>query len=466
MNCWNCGFRNEPDDEFCGNCGKYLKFSGTDEDASAASDSEQGSGDAAGFAGAGAAAGGAAAGGAAAASGASGTSGAGAAGSASPGSGSGGGPTGPDDPTSVFAAPGDGGPGTGATRSGFGAAGSGGWGGGQPGGVGRSPDIICWNCGRRNPASRTFCINCGQKLTTPDEAGAGFAGAGAGGAGGAYAGSRGRGRDEGGGGGGGRTAAVILGALALLFILGVVGALALGLFGSRPPPVGVITPTPAGSAAGSPSLIPGTAGPSGSVAFPSVEVTAPVFTLGPTIPPTPAPTKTPRPTCDATGAPRGCRPSPTPEPATPTPVPTPVNCSTATVPTKTITMSATDNTAFPSRTVPANRVWCVHGVTFTNTSVPGATGTLKLFIENDEFIGPPGNYGMARIGWPGPCEAIIESDFEGSTEHHPECEYPFGYEFMPSGTVVSFEIVECGTNGTCSGSVSIEFQSVIKPPAP
>ena len=108
----------------------------------------------------------------------------------------------------------------------------------------------------------------------------------------------------------------------------------------------------------------------------------------------------------------------------------------------------------------------MYDVTFTNTSLPGATGTLKLFIENEEFVGPPGNYGMAKIGWPGPCEASIENNFQGSSEYHPTCEYPFPYEAMPGGTTVSFEIVNCGTNGTCGGTVTIEYDPVQAPPRP
>ena len=465
MNCWNCGFKNGPDDEFCGNCGKYLKFSGAQDDDVSAGLGSGSAGAGASGASSSATAGEAAAGGGAAAAGA-------AAGSASQGGAEAtSGPTGADDATTAFPA---GGSGASSSGAGAGAGAGAGWaaGGGRPTPVGPSPDIICWNCGRRNPASRTFCLNCGQRLTAPEGSGAGFAGAGAGaasGGGGAYAGARSRARDDdGGGGGGGRTAAIILGALALLFILGVLGALALGFFSSRPPgPVGVITPPPGSGSLASPTALIGTLGPSGSVAFPSVLVTTPVFTVGPTVPPTPPPTKTPRPTCDLSGAPRGCRPSPTPEPATPTPLPTPVDCATASGPSKTVTFAATDNTPFPSRAVPANRVWCVRGVTFTNTSLSGATGTLKLFIENQQFSGPPGNYGMDKIGWPN-CEASIQNNFTGGTTYTPDppCEYPFGYRAIPNGTIVSFEIVGCGNNGTCSGSVAIEFESVIAPPPP
>ena len=120
----------------------------------------------------------------------------------------------------------------------------------------------------------------------------------------------------------------------------------------------------------------------------------------------------------------------------------------------------------PTRTVPNNSAWCVRDIIFTNTSVPGATGTLKLYLENPEFVGPPGNYGVAKIGWPGSagaCEANIASNFGGSPQYSPDCTYPSGYEAVPEQTIVSFEIIGCGTNGTCNGSVSIEFERI---PAP
>ncbi len=74
---------------------------------------------------------------------------------------------------------------------------------------------------------------------------------------------------------------------------------------------------------------------------------------------------------------------------------------------------------------------------------------------------------MAKIGWPN-CEAGIEINFQSSNEYHPDppCEYPFGYQSMPNSTVVSFEIVNCGTNGTCGGSATIEFDTIIAPPPP
>ena len=177
MNCWNCGFKNGPDDEFCGNCGKYLKFSGAqDDDVSAGLGS----------------------------------------GARAPAR------LGrvralqlaagrrrqrverrPAQPARVvpeprpgqrerttrrrYSPPGVRGQAVLAPRQG---CGRGSWLGGgwrTTGPVGQAPDIICWNCGRRNPASRTFCLNCGQRLTAPDGSGAGFAGAGAGAAAGGAA---------------------------------------------------------------------------------------------------------------------------------------------------------------------------------------------------------------------------------------------------------------------------------------
>lgn len=416
--CSNCGFQNAAGDEFCGNCGRYLEFAGT---------SEAGGQQAAG-----------------AGQGPTGDqqnwSGQGAAGAA------------PDSPTTVqpipAPIPND------TPQAGAGASGP----------AGRAPDVICWNCGRRNPAGRSFCMQCGTKLTTDFAAGAAGVGAGAGAAGVAYR----RQPPEGGSGAGRGMTAIIAGLLALLLLVVIAGAVVLGLFGG---PGATATPGFVAGASASPSA--GASGPASSGSFdpslvPSFGVT-PLPTLvvvtfpPPTAPPpTPEPTRTPRPTCDALGAPRGCRPSPvpvvTPTPS-PTPQPTPVSCAASTVATKSVTLT----TEFPTRTVPENFAWCVHDVTFTNTSLPGATGTLKLYLENPEYIGPPGNYGMAKIGWPGACEASIENNFSGSNEYHPTCDYPEGYDAITEGTIVSFEIINCGTNGTCGGSVTIEFERI---PAP
>ena len=120
--------------------------------------------------------------------------------------------------------------------------------------------------------------------------------------------------------------------------------------------------------------------------------------------------------------------------------------------------------------MPDQFAWCIRNVTFTNLSLPGATGTLKVYIENEEFIGPPANYGMARIGWPaegGACEASIGNDFPiGTNTYSPTCVYPFGYAYMPPATLLDFEIEACGTNGTCNGYVTIEFERVPAPPPP
>jgi hypothetical protein len=148
-----------------------------------------------------------------------------------------------------------------------------------------------------------------------------------------------------------------------------------------------------------------------------------------------------------------------------TPEPTPVDCSVATGeagPPLSLTPEA------PTRQIAARYAWCVRSVTFTNTSNPGATGTLKLYIENPEFSGPPGNYGMAKIGWPGQngaCEAAIDFDFQGgATQYSPTCTYPAGYMSLPPNTIISFEIVGCGTNGTCNGYVTINFERIVAPP--
>ena len=109
-------------------------------------------------------------------------------------------------------------------------------------------------------------------------------------------------------------------------------------------------------------------------------------------------------------------------------------------------------------TIRDRRAWCVHDVIFTNESAPGATGTLKLFLENDEFVGPPGNYGMSRIGW---LEARLATDFQTSSEYHPQVVYPFPYEALPGKTTISFEIL-CDANA-CDGNVRIEFDIIAAP---
>lgn len=124
MICPNCGFTNQPGDEFCGNCGTYLGFANE-----LAAD---GQGQPAGQQGA----------------------------TGQPGAGY---PTGSqpsaDSPTTVQPVvppippiPQSGGRGTQPVSPSF----------------GRASDIICWNCGRRNPAGRAFCMQCGTKLTSGD----------------------------------------------------------------------------------------------------------------------------------------------------------------------------------------------------------------------------------------------------------------------------------------------------------
>lgn len=407
MICPNCGFTNQPGDEFCGNCGTYLGF--------ANEPAADGQGQPAGQQGP---------------TGQSGT----------------GYPTGykpsADSPTTVQPVvppippiPPSGGGGTQPVSPSF----------------GRASDIICWNCGRRNPAGRAFCMQCGTKLTTGAAAGGAFAGGAAGTGPPVHAPQP----EPAGDGGGGKMLAIGAAFIALLVLAGLGTALLLGAFNgptASPTLVAAVSPSAQASASGFPSLSPGFGSPSASGLLPTVPATV----VGPTIPPpaTVEPTRTPRPTCNINGAPRGCRPSPMPSP---TVQPTPVNCLASAQADRSVTLT----TESPTRTIPESFAWCVHNVTFTNLSIPGATGTLKLYLENQEFIGPPGNYGMAKIGWPGSggaCEASIENNFASSTEYSPDCTYPNGYEYIPGGTIVSFEIVGCGTNGTCNGSVRIDFE--------
>lgn len=396
MICSNCGFRNEPGDEFCGSCGRFLEFTG----ASEAAEGQAGAVD-----------------------------------QPTPGAAS-------DSPTTVQPVvppvP------AGAPRTTAAAS--------AP--LGRGPDVVCWNCGRRNPAGRAFCMQCGTKLST-DNAVAGPAVA-------SGVTHRRPTPEAAPGGDGRRSLAIGAGLLALLVLAGLVGAFVLGVFGGPPAtlgPVAGVSPSPSAGASGS---LPATFGSFDASpllsfgVFPTVPSTS-VITFPPPEPPiTPRPTRAPRPTCDPGGRPRGCRPSPQPSP---TAEPTPANCHASTQADRTVILTPET----PTRTIPGDFAWCVHDITFTNTSLPGATGTLKLFLENAEFVGPPGNYGMARIGWPGPAEANIATDFQTSPEYHPPWDYPEGYEAVPGETTVSFEIVNCGTNGTCNGSVTIEFERI---PAP
>lgn len=402
MICSNCGFRNEAGDEFCGSCGKFLEFTGASQNA----DGQAGLGAQAGV------------------------------------------PPpihepAPDSPTTVqpvvppIPAP--------TPRAAAGSA---------P--MGRAPDVICWNCERRNPAGRAFCMQCGTKLNTDNVAGPAVA------SGVTY--RRPLPDEAASGGGGRRTLAVGAGLLALLVLAGVVGAIFLGVLGGPGPTPGLVAGVSPSPSAGASASFPAASASFGATpltsfgVFPTAPLTTGLITFPPPSEPpiTPRPTKTPRPTCDPGGAPRGCRPSPQPSP---TAQPTPANCLSSTQADRSITLTRD----FPMRTIPAGFAWCVYDITFTNLSNPGATGTLKLYLENPEFIGPPGNYGMAKIGWPGPAEANIASDFSSSPEYHPLWDYPEGYDVIPGETTVSFEIVNCGTPGTCNGSVTIEVERIEAP---
>lgn len=404
MICSNCGFRNEPGDEFCGSCGKFLEFTGASQNA----DGQAGAGLPAG---------------------------------------AGDQPTNqptPDSPTTVQPVV----PPIPAAAPRSSAAG--------PAPMGRAPDVICWNCGRRNPAGRAFCMQCGTKLTT-DSAVAGAPVA----AGVAYRRSATEATDS--GGGGRNMLAVGAGLLALLILAGVVGAIFLGVFGGPAAtlgPVAGVSPSPSAGASASAAASIASFGASPLLSFGVLPTTPPTFEITfppPSEPPvTPRPTKTPRPTCDPFGAPQGCRPSPQPSP---TAEPTPANCLSSTQADRSVTLTRD----FPTRTISSNFAWCVYEITFTNLSAPGATGTLKLYLDNPEFVGPPGNYGMAKIGWPGPAEANIASDFSSSQQYHPLWDYPEGYEVIPGGTTVSFEIVNCGAPDTCNGTVTIEVDRIEAP---
>jgi hypothetical protein len=161
---------------------------------------------------------------------------------------------------------------------------------------GRDPDVICWNCGRRNPGDRTFCLQCGEKLTSGTVAGRN-AGAGRG----AVAGTAG-------GGGGNRRSLAIGAAVVALLLLAGVGVFA--FLGGGPGPTatpfagGLGSPSPSAGASAEPSASAGAslAPSAGASALPSASLA--IFSPSPSLAVvTPGPTKTPKPTAVPTPTP-------------------------------------------------------------------------------------------------------------------------------------------------------------------
>jgi len=347
MICTKCGFQNSVGDEFCGNCGTFLEWSGEAESTTpAASDTDW---------------------------------------PAQP-------QPSPTDITRPLPTPPI-----------IGAAGA---------------SIGCWNCGRQNPASRTFCQQCGERLqigggpvTTAATATAAV-------------------RPAGNGGGGRRAIAVGIGVVALLLLAGAAAAFFLG---GLP---GQASPTPTFVAAGSPSASPSAesspSAPASPSAVPSPSSSRPGPTASPTAtaPPTRAPTAPPTPT----------RP--------PTPAPTPVNCDASTAADRFATLTVEDN----SIRVRRERAWCFYQIIFIAEE---GEGQLKLYLTNEAFVP---DYGMARIGW---HEAYMPSDFSEGVEYFPDLQMIQPDKLLLPRTLIEFEL-SC-TTPTCSGRVQIGYEQIRAP---
>ena len=294
----------------------------------------------------------------------------------------------------------------------------------------RSRDIVCWNCGRRNPSTRTFCQQCGERIDSaavppvvpPPPAAAAAS--------------------SGDGGGEGRLIALGLGVIALLLLLGLGTFLLLGgPGGPTPTPTGaaVVSPTPT---LATPTLEPTPTPTIGFISPPPTTVpppTTPPPTLAPTPTPSPTPSASPSPTPSPTPT---LRPTPTP---TPTPAPTPIDCATNPPPTRVAAFEVGGR-----RRTASLYAWCIDTITFSDGV---GEGILKFYLENEEFIGPPGNYGMARIGW---VEVDI-SLFRDAPYTVPDWQYPFPYTYLPPSTLITFEVQSC-TLEPCLGMATITFE--------
>jgi hypothetical protein len=281
--------------------------------------------------------------------------------------------------------------------------------------------IICWNCGRQNPSSRSFCQQCGERLNV-GAARAGAAGAGAAGAGAARAGSR-RADDSS---GNRRMLAIGIGVIALLLLAG--GAAAIFLGGGpgaspsptptdaalplSPSPDASVEPSPSVDASPSQSPLPTPSTPAGTSPSPSPSGTP---TAPPTAPPTPAP---------------------------PTPAPTPLNCDNSTSPNRYLTLDAEKT----SHRIADHVAWCVHELIFIAQS---GSGQLKLFLTNPAYIP---DYGMETIGW---HEAYMPSDFQDSVEYMPDLDVIQPYRLLLPGTVITFQITCDAATPDCSGMMQM-----------
>lgn len=262
MICKNCGFQNAPGDEFCGSCGQFLEWTGEAATSTPATDSAPtgapGLGQAA-TTDAGAAT---AATGAAGAVGGAGTSWAD-----------------PNAQTTISPTPTTGPTGSASTSVSSRTFGQ--------------PDIICWNCSRRNPPTRSFCQQCGERLVAGKAATPMATGVAAGAVVPRAAASQTSGR---------RLLPIAVGVVVVLLLLGGGVVFLPGLLGSQiptPSPIFVVSIPPTSSAiAGSlvPSASPGsseTPSPGTSSLAPSAEPTSTTPSEPPTTPPTSPPTAPP-----------------------------------------------------------------------------------------------------------------------------------------------------------------------------
>ncbi len=275
--------------------------------------------------------------------------------------------------------------------------------------------VTCPNCGTRNPTDNAYCSKCGFRLPTAAARGAGVA----------Y--RRAEQTEPHGGGGQGLLA---FGAVLLAGLLFAIGAVA--LFVSSPPAASptpprvadatptssldiFVQPTPTPTVPPTPTLLPSFFLSSPSPLDTPVVTPIPTPTLVTTPTPTPTPTKTPK----------------------PTPEPTPANCDLATgTPQRVITLSS-ERTA---RTVPANKVWCLTGVSIE----PGPNyGPVRLFT-GDRILAEancqPGACEPAYLTLWSPDEIRIR---EGRT---------LGDFFVCDANPETPEIEDCATAGIPEGA--------------
>ena len=103
------------------------------------------------------------------------------------------------------------------------------------------------------------------------------------------------------------------------------------------------------------------------------------------------------------------------------------------------------------RTLGPSRGWCIRGVTFTNTSIAGASVRLKLYLINEQVFSEFADY---TYGW-------LEVTVDQPGEYAPEFSYPQSY--MDNGllpnTAIVFAVEECtAAPGFCDGRVVIEYE--------